>query len=128
MQLKERDASKPPVKAYLTAITLVGILGLSLMLFGALILKGGADFNNDMIGIFMLMSFAIIGVVEFSLCRQLSRLNRAAEKRDALPPIMHAGMPNELRASQPRSLNEPLPSVTENTTRTLQYSRNEPSS
>jgi hypothetical protein len=128
MHLKERDSSKQPVTAYLTAITLVGVLGLCLMLFGAIALKDGAGFNEDIIGIFMLMSFVIIGVVEFSLCRQLSRVNRAAEKRDALPPMMHAGIPNELRAAQPRSLNEPIPSVTENTTRTLQYSRNDPSS
>jgi hypothetical protein len=38
-------------------------------------------------------------------------------------------MPNELRtaqAAQVRSLPEAMPSVTENTTRTLEYSRNEP--
>lgn len=96
------------------------------MLGGAIALKNGAEFNNDLIGIFMMMSFLIIGVVEFSLLRQLSRLNRAAEKAASGPPLLQAGMPIEIRGQQPRALGEPVSSVTENTTRTLQYSRNEP--
>jgi len=126
--LKERtsDTKPVPVGSYLTAITIIGILGLSLMLGGAIALKNGAQFDEDLIGIFMLMTFTIVGVVEFSLLRQLSRLNRAAEKREAAPPLLQAGMPNEIRGQQPRALGEPVPSVTENTTRTLQYSRDEP--
>src|SRR6185295_2244839 len=130
MSLKERtsDAKPVPVNSYLTAITIVGIVGLSLMLGGAIALKQGAEFHEDIIGIFMLMTFAIVGIVEFSLCRQLSRLNRAAEKKESVaPPFLPAGMPTEIRGQQPRSLGEPVSSVTENTTRTLEYSRNEPS-
>lgn len=96
------------------------------MLGGAIALKNGAQFHEELIGIFMFMTFVIVGVVEFSLCRQLSRLNRAAEKREAAPSLLQAGMPNEIRGQQPRALGEPVPSVTENTTRTLQYSRDEP--
>jgi hypothetical protein len=69
MSLKERSSDpKPvPVGSYLTAITIIGILGLSLMLGGAIALKSGAQFNDDMIGFFMFMTFAIVGVVELSL-------------------------------------------------------------
>ena len=128
MSLKERgNETKPvPVGSYLAAITIIGIVGLSLMLGGAIALKIGGDFHEELIGIFMFMTFVIVGVVEFSLCRQLSRLNRAAEKKETAPPLLQAGMPNEIRGQQPRSLGEPVPSVTENTTRTLQYSRDEP--
>ena len=128
MSLKERtsDTKPVPVGFYLTAITIIGILGLSLMLGGAMALKKGAQLNEDMIGVFMFMTFAIVGVVELSLLRQLSRLNRAAEKKETAPSLLQAGMPIEIRGQQLRALGEPVPSVTENTTRTLQYSRDEP--
>lgn len=127
MNLRERSDQKPvPVNSYLSAITIIGIGGLSLILGGAIALKNGAQFHDDLIGIFMLMTFLLVGIVEISLCRQLSRLNRAAEKREAVNPMLQAGMLNELRGQQPRALGEPVPSVTENTTRTLEYSRNEP--
>ena len=129
MNLRERsDANPTPVNSYLTAITILGIGGLSLMLGGALALKNGGHFNEDMIGVFMVMTFLIVAIVELSLCRQLSRLHRAAEKREAFVQMMPPGIPNEIRGQQARALGEPIPSVTENTTRTLQYSRNEPSS
>ena len=128
MSLKERTSEvKPvPVNSYLTAITIVGIVGLSLMLGGAIALKNGGDFHDDLIGIFMLMTFALVGLVELSLCRQLSRLNRNAEKRGTAEPLLQAGMPIQMGGQQSRALGEPVPSVTENTTRTLEYSRHEP--
>jgi hypothetical protein len=127
MSLKERssDAKPVPVGSYLAAITIIGIVGLSLMLGGAIALKIGGQFHEELIGIFMFMTFAIVGVVELSLCRQLSRLNRAAEKKEPAPQLLQPGMPNEIRGQQPRALGELVPSVTENTTRTLQYARDE---
>ena len=126
MSLKGRDDPKPdPFGSYLTAITIIGIGGLSLMLGGAIALKNGAQFHDDLIGFFMLMTFLIVGIVELSLCRQLSRLTRS-EKNQSLTTPLQVGMPLEVHGSQPRSLAEPVPSVTENTTRTLEYSRNEP--
>src|SRR6185503_19341716 len=93
MSLKERnsDAKPVPVVAYLTAITIIGIVGLSLMLGGAIALKNGGDFHEELFGFFMVMTFAIVGIVELSLCRQLSRLNRNAEKRETAPPLLQAG-------------------------------------
>jgi hypothetical protein len=126
MSLKERgDAKSGPVKSYLAAITIIGIVGLFLMLAGAIALRNGAQFGEDIVGVFMLMTFAILGIVELSLCRQLSRLNRASEKREAVATPLQAGIVNEVRSSQPRALAEPVPSVTENTTRTLEYTRKE---
>jgi heme/copper-type cytochrome/quinol oxidase subunit 2 len=127
MSLKERGETKQvPTNSYLTAITIIGLGGLIMMLGGAIALKNGAELNQDMIGVYMLMTFLIVAVVELSLCRQLSRVNRNSEKRETFMPQMNAGMPNEIRGQQPRVLGEPVQSVTENTTRTLEYSRNEP--
>lgn len=126
MNLKEPSESRQgPINSYLTAITIIGVGGLVMMLGGAIALKNGAQMTQGMIGIYMLMTFMIVAVVELALCWQLSRLNRSTEKRERAIPQMHAGIPNQIAAPQPR-LGEPIPSVTENTTRTLEYSRNEP--
>ncbi len=125
--LKDRSESqKDPVSAYLIAIALIGIAGLVLMLGGAIALRNGAQFGEDIVGIFMLMTFVMVGTVEILLCRQLSRVIGTSEKRKSLPPPQPSALPNDLRPAQPRTLPEPIPSVTENTTRTLEYSRDEP--
>lgn len=125
MSLKERTDNKSTIVAsYLSAITIVGLGGLGLMLGGAVALRNGAMLGEEVVGIFMLMTFAIVAIVELSLCRQLSRVNRAAEKKEFVPAPMIP--PTEIRGSQPRSLAEPLPSVTENTTRTLEYAHHDP--
>jgi hypothetical protein len=124
--LKERGESNTgPITAFLTAITLIGVIGLGIMLGGAVALKFGAQASDDIVALFMVMTFLIVGVVEFLLCKQLSRLT-SAEKRQSLASPQQAAMPGELRGPQPRTLPEPIPSVTENTTRTLKYARNEP--
>ena len=124
--LKEReDPKSEPVGSYLTAITAVGLGGLGLMLGGAIAMKNRAQFPEELIGIFMLMTFFVVIVVELFLCVQLSRLTRNKEKVRSVTP-QHQAVPPELRGPQPRVLTAPVPSVTENTTRTLEYSRNEP--
>jgi hypothetical protein len=125
--LKERGESNTgPITAFLTAITLIGVIGLGIMLGGAVALRIGAQLGEEIVGLFMLMTFSIVGVVELLLCKQLSRLTGASEKRRSLSSPQQTAMPGELRGPQPRTLSEPIPSVTENTTRTLGYSRNEP--
>jgi hypothetical protein len=98
------------------------------MLGGALTLKRDAALGEDIVGMFMLFTFFIVSITEFFLVRQLSKLTGSKEpNRVSLPPP--ATMPKELHASQAtqaRGLPEAMPSVTENTTRTLEYSRNEP--
>jgi hypothetical protein len=122
--LKERGDSKNTgaITAFLTAITLLGIVGLGIMLGGALALKNEGHLGDDLVGLFMLMVFAIVGITEFLLIRQLSRVTGSAETRKA---IIERPAPTELRPPHLTALPEPLPSVTENTTRTLEYSRRE---
>lgn len=121
--LREREATKATgaITAFLTAITLLGVIGMGIMLGGALALREGAGFSQDLIGIFMLFTFLLVGVTEIMLIRQLSRLTGASADKKSLPEMQQA--PYELRPGQATALAEPVASVTENTTRTLEYSR-----
>lgn len=131
VSLKERAESSPDtVGSYLTSITVIGVGGLGVMLGGAIALKNGAQLPEEIIGIFMLMCFLIIAIIEIFLCRQLSRVVAGRDSVTfAAPPqgVMPAELrgPADLRAL-PHSPGEPISSVTENTTRTLDYSRTEP--
>jgi hypothetical protein len=129
--LKERTETTVrtgAIAAFLLAITIIGIGGLGIMLGGALTLKRDAALGEDVVGMFMFFTFFILSLTEFFLVRQLSKLIGSTEpKRVSLQTS--TTMPNELRAAQAtqaRGLPEAMPSVTENTTRTLEYSRNEP--
>ena len=121
--LRERNESNNgPVNAYLTAITIIGVLGLGMMLGGPIALRKEGGFEDSLIGIFMLLAFLIVSVTEFMLVRNLSRLTAPKESRTrSLPPPVQ----QDLRLPQASNLGEPVPSVTENTTRTLQYARRE---
>jgi hypothetical protein len=121
--LREKSESKTgSITAYLTAITLLGIAGLGLMLAGALVLRRGALLSQELIGVYMLFTFLIVSVTEFMLVRNLSKLTAAKEdqKRSLPPPA-----PHDLRLPHGAPLGEPVGSVTENTTRTLEYARRE---
>jgi len=120
--LRERNESKTgSVTAFLTAITLLGVLGLGLMLAGALVLRRGALLSQELIGVYLLFSFLIISVTEFMLVRNLSKLTSPKEdQKRSLPPVHQ-----DLRLPQGSPLGEPVGSVTENTTRTLEYARRE---
>lgn len=112
------------IVAFLIAITIIGIGGLGMMLGGALTLKKDAALGEDVVGMFMFFTFFIVSITEFFLVRQLSKLvSNPAPKRAPVPQL---SVPNELHAAQARGLPEAMPSVTENTTRTLEYLRNEP--
>jgi len=121
--LRERnESSNGPVNAYLTAITIIGVLGLGMMLGGPIALRKEGGFEDSLIGIFMLLAFLIVSVTEFMLVRNLSRLTAPKESRTrSLPPPVQ----QDLRLPQASNLGEPVPSVTENTTRTLEYARRE---
>lgn len=114
-----------PVNSYLTAIALIGVAGLGFMLGGAIALRNGADFGEEMVGVYLLMTFIIIGVIELVLLRQLSRLSTSTERKHLAPEIPQPAM-TEFRDSQLRAVAEPVPRVTESTTRTLEFSRREP--
>jgi hypothetical protein len=126
MGVKERSESKnAPIAAFLTAITLLGVIGMGIMLGGALTLTNDAHLGEGLVGSFMFLIFVVVVVTETLLVRQLSRFTSSATKTDQLgaPQIPTV----EFRTPPPRSLAEPLPSVTENTTRTLEYSSREQS-
>ena len=124
MNLKEQEKTKTgAISAFLTAITLIGTIGLGIMLGGALSLRKEADLDPTLIGFFMLFVFLIVITTEFLLVRQLSRLTAEPKQVFLAPPQVTTQ--NELPPAQPRTLAEPIPSVTENTTRTLEYARRE---
>jgi len=124
--LKERtEVSTGTISAFLTAITLIGIAGLALMFGGALVLRRGANLSQELIGFFMLFTFMIVGMTEILLVRNLSKLTSAHEKEKRTYFPAPTTIPPDLRLTQGTPLGEPVPSVTENTTRTLEYIRRE---
>jgi hypothetical protein len=122
--LRERTSSSntAPITAVLTAITVLGVVGLGIMLGGALVLRKEAGLSQDLIGVFMLFVFLIVSITEFMLVRNLSKLTSSHESKKYFPPSQPM---NEMRLPPARSLGEPVPSVTENTTHTLDYVRRE---
>ena len=117
--LRERTESNTAViSAFLTAITILGAAGLAILFGGALVLKRKAQLDPELIGIFMTFTFLLVGLIEFMLIRNLSKLLEPKESkaRSFQPPVT-----NDLRLPQHSTLGEPVPSVTENTTRTLEY-------
>ena len=103
-------------------LTLIGVGGLGLMFAGALVLRRGAGLSQELIGFFMLFTFLIVGLIEIMLVRNLSRLMGAKEEKKKYFPASQ-NTSNDLRLPQATPFGEPVTSVTENTTRTLEYMR-----
>jgi hypothetical protein len=113
------------IQALITAIVLVPILGLGAMLGGAIALKQGVELPTDIVGFFMLFAFLIIGVTEISLLRHLSRTlgtSQRIERSEPAPPLFQPAPIGVRELNAVRDTAEPLGSVTENTTRTLEHS------
>jgi hypothetical protein len=87
-----------------------------------LVLRRGAGLGGEFIGIFMLFTFLIVLLTEVMLVRNLSKLSSTLESPAPRYPQIQTPT-NELRLPPASILGEPVPSVTENTTRTLEYSR-----
>lgn len=122
--LRERQtANTAPIAAFLTAITVLGVVGLCLLLGGALALNE-AHLREGVVFFFMTLTFLIVSVTEVLLVRQLSRLTGAREKKEPAA-IPHPASAGELPPPLARDLATPFSSVTENTTRTLEYSEKE---
>jgi len=131
---KERseDQERSLASALVTAVVLVAIFGLSLIVGGAIALHAAAQLHEGIIGSYMAISFLIVGSVEIMLMRQLSsvlgieRRRKQLEQPPQQPLFQPAVVPaNELRMAHLRAASEPITSVTENTTRTLQSSFHE---
>jgi len=121
--LKEKVESikTGPITAFLTAITVIAISGLGIMFGGSLVLRTGAGFPFDLVAFFMVCTFMTIVATEVMLVRNLSKLTGASETKRKVTAAQQQP-PLELRP-QSTSTFEPIGSVTENTTRTLEYSR-----
>lgn len=121
--LKERHESTHTgaISAIVTAMVLVALAAMGLLLGGPIALKREGGSGEELIVLFMFLIFLICVFSEIFLYRQLGRLTNIKREPMAMvaPPVMQA----EFRAPQPLSLAEPAGSVTENTTRTLEYSR-----
>lgn len=133
MSLKERssDSKSPlPVVVLVLAMVFLAVSAMGLLLGGPIVLKKEGQFGEELVVLFMFFILLITAFTEIFLYRQLSRLTSQQKQPAAMPPApavaLHTPAPAEYYAPQPRSLAEPLPSVTENTTRTLEYQRNEP--
>lgn len=116
---KKESDNTAVISSLLTAITTLGIVGLAIMLGGAVVLKRKADVDEALIGVFMLFTFLLVSMTEIMLVRNLSKLTLSSESRKSFP----APPLSERRLPPAGSLGEPVPSVTENTTRTLEYAR-----
>jgi hypothetical protein len=123
--LKGRSDSGHPgaIAAIVTAMVVVAVAGMGLLLGGPIALKREGGFNEDLIVLFMFLTFFICALSEIFLYRQLGRITNSRREPTAQP--FSPAMPVEFRSPQPLSLAEPAASVTENTTRTLEYSREE---
>jgi hypothetical protein len=126
---KEPDEKKESGVAggLITAVVFVALGGLGIMFGGAIALKNGGGLSEAAVALFMLFNFAIVGTVEVFLLRQLSRLLESGGKVpqvDQRQPLFQPSSvsPHELHRTPPRTFPEAVPSVTENTTRTLQQS------
>lgn len=132
MSLKERSSgegkSSPAIAAFVTAMVLVAVSAMGLLLGGPIALKREGGFGEELAVLFMFLTFFIGALTELLLYRQLSRFTSQSKTVFVPSPALSVAPPVEYYAPQPqpRTLPEPLPSVTENTTRTLEYSRNDP--
>jgi hypothetical protein len=120
VNLKERpETNTKSVFALLMAIVVIAVAGLGIMLGGSLALRNEAGLSQQLIGVFMLFVFLIVSTTEIMLVRNLSKLTGRKEEPRYLPapPVTS----HDLRLPQATPLGEPVRSVTENTTRTLEY-------
>ena len=111
------------ITAFLSAITLLGVGGLGIMLAGALLMRKGANLSQELIGVFMLFTFLIVSMTEIMLLRNLSKLSRSTERKNLFPA--QSPTQQDLRLPQGAPLGEPVGSVTDSTTRTLEYAPRE---
>ena len=124
---KDEEATSSNLGAGLIwGVVMVTLFGLGIMFGGAIALKNGGGFDSETIGLFMTFCFLTIGTAEVFLLRQLSRVLAAPYRNQRLENTAPLFQPatsapgRELRAV--RDTAEPIASVTENTTRTLEHS------
>jgi hypothetical protein len=116
----ESVVETPEVKAELVVSAMVGlfVLGLPAIIVLMGVMKAVLNLNVGLILAFTLLSFLIMLTIEGVLIRLLFGRKRGTE--EAGETVLSKGQATkELDAAQARVLPEPVPSVTEHTTRTF---------
>ena len=112
----ESSAVRPGFLVFaMMAVFVFGLIAIT-MLIG--VMKTVLAFNEGAMLAFTLVSFLMLMLIEAVFIRLLLRTTRRAEETRA-PAVMKGHGTNELERAQARALPEPLPSVTEHTTRTF---------
>src|SRR5688500_17742121 len=97
------------------AVFVFGLIAIT-MLIG--VMKTVLAFNEGAMLAFTLLSFLMLVLIEGVIIQLLFRATRRAEEARATAGIKGQGT-NELETAQARALPEPMPSVTEHTTRSF---------
>jgi hypothetical protein len=97
------------------AVFVFGLIAIT-MLMG--VMKSVLAFNEGVMIAFTFLSFLMLVLIEVVFIRLLLRPTRRAEKTRATAAMNGQGT-KELDAAHARALPEPMPSVTEHTTRTF---------
>jgi hypothetical protein len=95
------------------------------MLGGSIALRGGAGMPVDFVACFMLFTFLLTGLIEIMLIRNLTMLTGLTKRKHHETNLQQQQPPLELRPASAQTFGEPISSVTDNTTRTLEYARRE---
>ncbi len=110
----------PEVKPELlvSAMVVVFVLGLVAITILMGVMKSVLDLNGGQILAFTMLCFLIMLMIEGVCIRLLLRRKRGAGEADTVP--LKGQATKELDAAQARALPEPVPSVTEHTTRAFE--------
>lgn len=121
--LKDQGQAETAIDTLLWVIvgTMITLLG---MAFGALVLMKNGAIHEGLGMAFVILTFVALGVSEGVLVWRLLQLKRVAKET---PPVLHR---NEPSSEEPNPLTaralpehlEPVPSITEQTTRALEPS------
>ena len=117
-----KNRAAPPMpsisESLVWAIVGVSVGGLAILV-GLIAVMKHAGFHNELIAGFSLLGFLLLLAAEIVFIWLLLRSKSAAKEQSALPQSREFTT-NELGERPMRSLPEPVPSVTEQTTRTLE--------
>jgi putative copper export protein len=114
--VKTREIKPELVVSAMVVVFVFGLAAIT-MLIG--MMKSVLALNVGQILAFAMLSFLIMLFLEGVFVRLLFRRNRAAKEAGDTEPL-ERHTTKELDAARARSLPEPVPSVTENTTRTFE--------
>jgi len=122
--LKSPEVKPELLVSAMVAVFVLGIVAIT-MLMG--VMKSVLDLNSGQILAFAMLCFLIMLLIEGVCIRLLWRRKRGAgDSGDAV--LLKGQATKELDAAQARALPEPVPSVTEHTTRAFEPIHREPAS